>query len=422
MFQKKILIVGLTFLLISVSNPALVLIAHAENGIPVITTPPNQNSPLISGKYIIYLDDRNHPGTQSTYADLFVYDINQKKEVNTIKYNAPYKGFDLDKNFLVWDDLPPGTTGSDYRTYILDLAKNTRSEIPFKARYPKISGNYVLYQRSPNVDLYLYDLVTKKEIPLPYDKPVTVYAIDGNKVVWGEYWGYPDSSVKPLVLYTINDLNNLALNKKEILVSSKTFGQRYYSLDISGNNIVYTKQPEGDTQSRTFAYNITTKSEKKISDVEAAGIKIHGDLAVWAVGGASSNLFVSDLSMNTLTQLTSHGKAYSPDIFERKIVWQDFRNGVNYDIYAYEYAKFIRGDVNNDGKVDFSDSIYFNGWFNNSAYPAPACLDTADINDDGAVDISDVSLFPSAVYGTYAISAPYPQAGTDPTLDTLPCK
>ena len=51
-------------------------------------------------------------------------------------------------------------------------------------------------------------------------------------------------------------------------------------------------------------------------------------------------------------------------------------------------AKFIRGDVNLDRKLDISDALYLLGALFLGDKQVH-CEDAADANDDGAVDISD---------------------------------
>jgi hypothetical protein len=82
---------------------------------------------------------------------------------------------------------------------------------------------------------------------------------------------------------------------------------------------------------------------------------------------------------------------------------------------------FIRGNANDDTKVDIADAIWIiNQLFRGGA--ARPCQDAADVNDDGVIDASDaVSLIDYLFKGQAAPSAPSPACGTDPTEDTLVC-
>ncbi len=83
---------------------------------------------------------------------------------------------------------------------------------------------------------------------------------------------------------------------------------------------------------------------------------------------------------------------------------------------------FIRGDANYDQKVDLTDSIFINNYLYKGG-PQPYCIDAADANDDGKVDLSDGVYLNNYLYlGTgNPPPLPYPNAGIDPTPDTLTC-
>jgi len=82
---------------------------------------------------------------------------------------------------------------------------------------------------------------------------------------------------------------------------------------------------------------------------------------------------------------------------------------------------FLRGDSNNDGKVDISDPINtLNVLFSGSGNIT--CQDAADANDDNKTDISDAILTLNFLFsGGKNISAPHPGLGIDPTIDNLTC-
>ncbi len=92
---------------------------------------------------------------------------------------------------------------------------------------------------------------------------------------------------------------------------------------------------------------------------------------------------------------------------------------------------FIRGDANNDKRVDISDGIWILSYKFRGGIEPP-CLDAADANDDGTVDQTDamrVVYYYLAVQNTPAPMAPFPSCGTDPSdtnsdapEDGLSCK
>lgn len=82
---------------------------------------------------------------------------------------------------------------------------------------------------------------------------------------------------------------------------------------------------------------------------------------------------------------------------------------------------FIRGDVDGLQGVDITDPIFLRGFLFLGDSDVP-CQDAADANDDGKLDISDVVYLLSSLFtGAKEPNEPYPQAGVDPTADSLGC-
>jgi hypothetical protein len=84
-------------------------------------------------------------------------------------------------------------------------------------------------------------------------------------------------------------------------------------------------------------------------------------------------------------------------------------------------SDFIRGDANDDGKVNIADPI----WIINELVrggPATVCQSAADANDDGDVDLSDsMYLINWRFMGGPEPTAPFPDCGQDPSADSLDC-
>ena len=91
----------------------------------------------------------------------------------------------------------------------------------------------------------------------------------------------------------------------------------------------------------------------------------------------------------------------------------------------FQEAEFVRGDANQDGTVDITDSIFILNWLCLGG-PEPPCLDAADTNDDGCVNIVDAYLYPGVCpflgLGSCEPFPPYPGCGPDPKSDFLGCK
>ena len=83
---------------------------------------------------------------------------------------------------------------------------------------------------------------------------------------------------------------------------------------------------------------------------------------------------------------------------------------------------FLRGDVNNDGRISLTDSLMLRRYFFTGARE-PTCRDAADFNDDGVMNLSDmVGVAGFAFLGRNPPAAPYPAVGVDPTDDDLGCE
>jgi len=80
---------------------------------------------------------------------------------------------------------------------------------------------------------------------------------------------------------------------------------------------------------------------------------------------------------------------------------------------------FIRGDSNRDETVDLADAVnILNVLFRGGS--ASSCPDAADADDNGAVEITDaITILHFLFLGTASIAPPFPEAGTDPTLDRV---
>ncbi len=86
---------------------------------------------------------------------------------------------------------------------------------------------------------------------------------------------------------------------------------------------------------------------------------------------------------------------------------------------------FIRGDANLDDLVDMSDPIaLLQHLFSGPAVDGISrCADAADANDDGLLSIADaVSILGLLFRGDRSLAAPFPEPGTDPTVDELACE
>ncbi|MCA8959794.1 MAG: immunoglobulin domain-containing protein [Planctomycetes bacterium] len=82
---------------------------------------------------------------------------------------------------------------------------------------------------------------------------------------------------------------------------------------------------------------------------------------------------------------------------------------------------FLRGDSNQDGTVDLSDTIYTLAYLFQKG--TLACEAATDVNDDGSIDITDpIVILDYFFAGGPPPEIPFPDCGADPTLDVLTCE
>ncbi|MEC9476232.1 MAG: hypothetical protein VX764_04260 [Planctomycetota bacterium] len=85
---------------------------------------------------------------------------------------------------------------------------------------------------------------------------------------------------------------------------------------------------------------------------------------------------------------------------------------------------FLRGDADSNLRLDLADAIINLVYMSNACptCPIPTCPKALDVNDDGRIDIGDGILLLNFLYlDGPEPPPPYPEAGIDPTPDSLEC-
>jgi hypothetical protein len=84
---------------------------------------------------------------------------------------------------------------------------------------------------------------------------------------------------------------------------------------------------------------------------------------------------------------------------------------------------FIRGDANQDSKVDISDAIALLSYLFLGGAAELGCEKSVDADDNGAINITDaIAILEYLFRGGAPLPAPYPSCGPDPSEDSLSCE
>jgi hypothetical protein len=89
-------------------------------------------------------------------------------------------------------------------------------------------------------------------------------------------------------------------------------------------------------------------------------------------------------------------------------------------VFQHPEPEFLRGDVDENGRVDISDATLLSDILRANAIGYPENRDAADANDDGVIDTDDVAEILGHLFGgVQSLPAPYLAPGLDPTADEL---
>jgi hypothetical protein len=90
--------------------------------------------------------------------------------------------------------------------------------------------------------------------------------------------------------------------------------------------------------------------------------------------------------------------------------------------YQGQGGRFIRGDVNADGRTDVSDAVFVLVHLFVDGALVPPCEKSADVNDSGAIDLADASYLLDYLFRRGPRPpAPFTTCGEDATADGLSC-
>lgn len=282
--------------------------------------------PGISGKRIVWCDNRNRGKGDYTGWDIYMYDLS-----------------------------------TDTTQKITAVSEDTDQILPF------ISGNRIIWQDYRDDpygwgDIYLYDLTTKTERRITSTSSVGLWlgfetspAISGNYIVWGDMRDDDHSSIYMYDLSSNTERRITSDTYTERMIIPQTSSSPFLPA-ISGNRIVWVDDRnwlnDGSTAWDIYMRDLSTGATRRIThtglpkEFDHWFPAISGNYIVWMDSrNGEWDIYMHDLSATITRQITTDKSGqYLPAISGNRIVWQDYRNG-NGDIYMYDLSRQIESKV-----------------------------------------------------------------------------
>lgn len=225
---------------------------------------------------------------------------------------------------------------------------------------PDIYGNTIVWRdtRNGNSAIYAMDLSNKKETLITGESDQINPAVYGNKVVYvlnNTVYIY-DLSTHKKTSISNGDFDSVAIYENKIIINSQVgiwmhdistqqtteiYSRSGYETGhpaIYGNNVVWEGNPGENGFVDIYKCNLSTSKKSKISNSKKAyNPEIFGNKIVWQEKhNGNFDIYMYDLSTTKETKITTNSSdSINPVISGNNIVWQDNRNG-NWNIYAYD--------------------------------------------------------------------------------------
>jgi beta propeller repeat protein len=309
-----------------------------------------QNTPAISGDWIVWTDARN---CDIWCSDTYFYDIvtGEERPLRTESDLCEHEMPAISGDYVVWQGMcPPDYDGYDIFLYNLSdlvqpdkmLSENT---IGSNQVVPAISDQWVAWKddRDGTCDIYLYNLldpntpawrIGANTQTCDFPKfPPSPPSISGDRVVWD---AFDDANgTYGIHLYNINQplLDPVRISPIESDQSSPS---------ISGDFVVW------EDSNDIYLYNISSTIISPVTNDSYPQYypRIDGNFIVWEDDRSlNSQVFLYDIQSNSTNQVTIDENEHNfPAISGNRIVWEEsWTDGFNddFDIYMYTIGEYV---------------------------------------------------------------------------------
>ncbi|WP_440948150.1 TolB family protein [Methanosarcina sp. T3] len=294
-----------------------------------------ESSPSIQGDKITWRDD----------GSVIVYNISTGKEIKIVNASTPAIYGD---NIVYVRSKYENGQPADYQTapynslYLYNLITNKEVQLTDYEHATYVFSIYedriVWVQKNKNTrlgNISIYDIPTKRVSDISIDGRSGSPDIYGNVVVWTEYQnGSTNVYMRDIAKH------------KTLKIYSNCIGGKVRSPDIYGNIVMWTEDQNGSTN--VYIRDIDKNKTSQIyTNWTGYCLSIYGDRIVWMSGSGKGDNFHSDIYMynistNETTRITNNTYAREPAIYDDKIVYIDSRSDPEYredrNIYLYNLS------------------------------------------------------------------------------------
>jgi beta propeller repeat protein len=226
---------------------------------------------------------------------------------------------------------------------------------------PAIYGDRIVWVSSDNI--YLHNISSRTEIQITNESLINkgqkeFLGISGDRIVWEDNRDRNGSNGN----WNIYVYNLSTSDETPITSAPVTTGSFSTTVSIYGDRIVWMGRNDRETWKNTdiYMYNFSNSTETRITTSGSAfSPKIYDDRIVymdWRSG--KSSIYLYNISTSIETQLAASESDHSISAFYGdRIVWEDYRNG-NWDIYMYDLSTSTETQITSDKSDQLKPAVY----------------------------------------------------------------